>query len=259
LDEAQDFSTSALKFALGLLEPGQDDFVVVADAAQNIFRRKFSWRQAGIQAQGRTMILRKNYRNTKEILEFASQFLLESKALHFEEVPDEEDSEALIPPEAAVRSGERPIVKVLSTVADEVHETVSQVESWLSGSQAKPRSIAVLYASAQQKRTEAIRESLVGRGIDVFWLSNPRKKDDRDHLADAKEPVVLSTIQSAKGLEFPRVVLCGIWDERDDEDVNRRLSYVGMTRATDELAVVSVDGNPLSTSLHQAKERGFAS
>jgi ATP-dependent exoDNAse (exonuclease V) beta subunit len=260
LDEAQDFSTSALKFAVGLLEPGQDDFVVVADAAQNIFRRKFSWRQAGIQAQGRTRILRKNYRNTKEILEFASQFLLASKTLHFEEVPDEDDSDALISPEAAVRSGERPSVKVLSTIADEVRETVSQVESWLSRSSAKPKSIAVLYASAKQNRAAAIHEGLIGRGIDVFWLNDPKDKDARDRLAEAKAPVVLSTIYNAKGLEFPRVLLCGIWTELDGgEDVNRRLSYVGMTRATDELAVVSVDGNPLIADLRQAKERGASS
>ena len=64
LDEAQDFGTDALHFVVGLLEPDSDDLVIVADAAQNIFRREFSWRQCGIQAQGRTRILRKNYRDT---------------------------------------------------------------------------------------------------------------------------------------------------------------------------------------------------
>src|SRR5690606_4469038 len=56
LDEAQDFGTDALRFATQLLEPGSDDLVIVADAAQNIFRRSFKWRDAGIQAQGRTRI-----------------------------------------------------------------------------------------------------------------------------------------------------------------------------------------------------------
>jgi ATP-dependent exoDNAse (exonuclease V) beta subunit len=141
----------------------------------------------------------------------------------------------------------------------ESRETMSQVESWLSRNSAKPRSIAVLYASAKQNRAAAIHEGLVGRGIDVFWLNNPNDKDARDHLPEAKAPVVLSTIYNAKGLEFPRVVLCGIWTEIEVEDVNRRLSYVGMTRATDELAVVSVDGNPLIAALRHAKERGVAS
>lgn len=33
--------------------------------------RGFSWKQAGIQARGRTVILRKNYRNTRQVAEAA--------------------------------------------------------------------------------------------------------------------------------------------------------------------------------------------
>jgi superfamily I DNA/RNA helicase len=147
LDEAQDFGTNALRFVVGLLELGYDDLVIVADAAQNIFRRKFSWRQAGIQAQGRTRILRKNYRNTKEILEFASRFLLASTVLRPDEVPDPEDGNAVIPPESAARNGSRPVLHVVEDVRAEIARVIDQVKNWVDRA-SQPRTLAVLYASS---------------------------------------------------------------------------------------------------------------
>jgi hypothetical protein len=78
VDEAQDFDTAQLQFCVEMLEtgePDQQDLVIVADSAQNIFRKNFRWKDAGIQAQGRTRVLKVNYRNTREILEFAHAFL----------------------------------------------------------------------------------------------------------------------------------------------------------------------------------------
>lgn len=254
IDEAQDFGTSALKFALGLLEPGHSDVVIVADAAQNIFRRKFSWRQAGIQAQGRTRLLRKNYRNTREILEFASRFLLASATLRPEEVPDPEDENAVIPPEAAMRSGPKPTIQIVPDVRREVEWAVARVRDWL-GRGAQPRSIGVLYPGSNDggaDRSRALADQLRRAGCETFWLSNPQDPSAKDRLAEVKAPVVLSTVHSAKGIEFPYVVLCGLWRDEEDAEVLRKLAYVGMTRATHHLAVVSREGHPLAEDLRRA-------
>lgn len=48
-----------------------------------------------------------------------------------------------------------------------------------------------------------------------------------------------STIASAKGLEFNRVVVAGLGGRRDDLISGRKSLYVGFTRAVEELAVVS--------------------
>jgi hypothetical protein len=256
IDEAQDFGTSALKFALGLLEPGHGDVVIVADAAQNIFRRKFSWRQAGIQAQGRTRLLRKNYRNTREILEFASRFLLSSPTLRPEEVPDPEDENAVIPPEAAMRSGPRPTIHIVPDVRHEVEWTVARVREWL-GRGVQQRSIGVLYPGSNDggiDRSRALSDQLKRAGCETFWLSDPRDRYARDRLAEVRTPVILSTVHSAKGIEFPYVVLCGLWRDDGDAEVLRKLAYVGMTRATHHLAVVSRKGHPLAEDLRRAAE-----
>jgi uncharacterized protein (TIGR00375 family) len=61
------------------------------------------------------------------------------------------------------------------------------------------------------------------------------------------EAVTLMTVHAAKGLEFPVTFMCGVNDGLFplrsgggcDEDEERRLFYVGMTRARDELVLVT--------------------
>ena len=256
VDEAQDFGTRALQFALGLLMPGKDDLLIVADAAQNVFRRKFSWKQAGIQAQGRSQILRVNYRNTKEVLEFAYTFLMAGNSLKSDEAPDLEDENTVIPPESAARSGKKPQVRICRDSNDEIEATIQQVKEW-NRSESMPRSIAVLYPSSfngDANRAKGIFEGLTSAGIATHWLTEPGNREAKDNLANVGETVVLSTVHSAKGLEFPNVILCGVWSDKHDPDTNRKLAYVGMTRASENLAVVSRSGHPLSEALEEASK-----
>lgn len=90
---------------------------------------------------------------------------------------------------------------------------------------------------------------------------------DIDQVGDEDNRVVLMTLHSAKGLEFPHVYLAGMEDgvfpsgmalnseDEDEEEEERRLAYVGITRAMDDLTLTSsrtrmvrgeVQYNPLS-------------
>ncbi len=77
---------------------------------------------------------------------------------------------------------------------------------------------------------------------------------DIDEVGADDNRVLLMTLHSAKGLEFPHVYLAGMEDgmfpsymsiESDDDDAieeERRLAYVGITRAKDDLTLTSARG-----------------
>ena len=75
---------------------------------------------------------------------------------------------------------------------------------------------------------------------------------DIDSLEDDKDYVVLMTLHGAKGLEFPRVFLAGMEDglfpsfmsitsdnSQEELEEERRLCYVGITRAMNNLVITS--------------------
>ena len=74
---------------------------------------------------------------------------------------------------------------------------------------------------------------------------------DVDRMDDSEERVTLMTLHSAKGLEFPKVYLAGLEDglfpsamsifsdDRTDLEEERRLCYVGITRAKKELVITA--------------------
>ena len=247
VDEAQDFDTTKLKFCVGLLEsddPDDQDLVIVADSAQNIFRRNFRWKDAGIKAQGRTRILRVNYRNTREILEFAHGFLVADPNLVIDEAPEADDELSIIPAESAERSGPRPTVRIERDPDAEITAVIDCVKGWYRP-RMRPRSIAVLMAS--QDAGERIVEGLDAANIPTFWVNDPSDQTKKDRAGSADEPVIVSTIHSAKGLEFPKVVVCrlsSVGQHSSDRVIEaRKTAYVGFTRATDELTVVTTADN----------------
>jgi len=104
-----------------------------------------------------------------------------------------------------------------------------------------------------QSRIENLQE-LIGvardyeerEGPDLLgFLSNISLVSDLDAMDVSKSAVTLMTLHMAKGLEFPVVVLCGLEEgifphnrsllDPSEIEEERRLCYVGLTRAMDEL------------------------
>jgi ATP-dependent DNA helicase UvrD/PcrA len=88
---------------------------------------------------------------------------------------------------------------------------------------------------------EADRE---GQGL-VEFLEQAALVADADALSDDRDRITLMTLHTSKGLEFPVVFLVGMEEgifphrrslmERDTVEEERRLCYVGMTRAREQL------------------------
>ncbi len=81
VDEGHDFAPEWLKLVTQMVDPTTNSLLLLYDDAQSIYDKRsgkpFSFKSVGVQAQGRTTILRINYRNTRQILQTASAMATE--------------------------------------------------------------------------------------------------------------------------------------------------------------------------------------
>ncbi len=239
IDEGHDFRPEWLKLVVQMVNPNSNSLLVLYDDAQSIYDTrksgKFSFKNVGIQAQGRTTILRVNYRNTSEILSFAARFV--SQLLTSEDA--DEDGIPRLVPVSGGRHGSRPVLLTLPTMRDEANEIARMLKDahqqgigW--------KDMAVLYWDAQDK--QELYRALSSHHIYVAGKKNIRFDADDDK-------VNFLTIHSSKGLEFPLVAIMGgqIAEQAKADADSAKLLYVAMTRATSHL-IMTVSGN--ETGVH---------
>lgn len=101
------------------------------------------------------------------------------------------------------------------------------------------------------------------KGLEAF-LANVSLVSDIDNMEGEKDTVVLMTLHSAKGLEFPAVFMVGLEEgvfpglrsmgDDNEMEEERRLCYVGMTRARERLYMTSAFSRTLfgNTTYNQA-------
>lgn len=92
---------------------------------------------------------------------------------------------------------------------------------------------------------------------------------DIDNLDENENYVVLMTVHSAKGLEFPKVFLCGmedglfpskmtlLSDDKSEIEEERRLCYVAITRAMDSITMTSAKRRMMRGDLYIMKVSRF--
>lgn len=247
IDEGHDFKPEWFKLVVQMIHPDSNSLLVLYDDAQSIYsgqkKTRFSFSSVGIQAKGRTTILKLNYRNTTEILAvaraFADDLLSPADA--------EEDQAPTVLPMSAGRRGPKPLLVKLPTLHEEAEFLAQRLGE--ANKLGMPWSdMAVIY------RRYGIGQKLVDvltrKGIPVQW---PQGK--RNGYSPTHDSVKLITMHSSKGLEFPLVCIPAIGaPARNDEDIRdeARLMYVAMTRATCELVMTHSDTSPLSEKMTKA-------
>jgi hypothetical protein len=236
IDEGHDFRPEWLKLVTQMVDPSTNSLLVLYDDAQSIFERRhgrhFSFKSVGIQAQGRTTILKINYRNTKQILQVAN--LIAGDLL--KPVDNDDDGVPLIRPISYGRDGATPLVIRLPSLGDEARKVAELLEAAHEEGHAWGdmaiicRDYKVLGTCASALRSHRMPHQ-------VRWRSG-------DFRPDADEIKVL-TMKVSKGLEFPVVAMPGIGQmpaAGEDEQDEARLFYVAATRATSKL-LITVSGN----------------
>ncbi len=244
VDEAQDFEPSWFRCAMAALkDPVDGDFVIVGDGNQRLYRRsRLSWKSLGIKAAGRSYSakydLDKNYRNTAKIAELAAAFGSDER---------QEDGLASMRVASANcrrRGGSKPTFVESKPSSAQVVATLEIVKRWLQGERRgvsvpplNPQDIAILYPN-RSMHAGFLDKLLAGlRAMSaVTWLSDPHD-DSAWRKVDAKT-IKVQTIHSAKGLQYKAVVVLGtelIPTAGNAEEVSRRLMYVAITRAENDI------------------------
>jgi hypothetical protein len=245
LDEGHDFAPEWLKLVTQMVDPTTNSLLVLYDDAQSIYdrgrKKNFSFKSVGIQAQGRTTILKINYRNTRQILQTANA--IAGDLLTAEDRDD--DGIPLVKPVSCGRDGPEPIVINLPTLP----EQAAKIAELLQGAHADGFAWGDMAVLCRDARTRDLCAStLAKRGMPV---QNRLGAGDYDPLANS---VKVMTMKVSKGLEFPVVAIPGVGrlDAAEvveggtevlteiEADVRRqaaRVLYVAATRATQRLVL----------------------
>jgi len=245
IDEGHDFEPDWYKLIVQMIDPNTNSLLVLYDDAQNINgrtdRRKFTWKSLGVQAQGRTTILKLNYRNTLEILAVARGFASELLDAH----AGDDDGVPLIAPESAGRRGAVPELIRVNSASEEIATLISQIRD----EQAHGRrldDIAILFR--HNKQGEQWRDALDHAGISCRLADDKGKAS----LFLVKDALRIVSMKSSKGLEFPVVIIPGLGQmpaPGEDESHEARLLYVAMTRATERLLLIHHEDSVFSARI----------
>lgn len=245
VDEIQDLTAAVMRLIRRIVPEGPNDLFLVGDGLQRIYPGGYVLGRLGIDITGRGTLLRKNYRNTEEILRAAHAMMRDQR---FDDM-DEEESE-LAEPEFSMRSGELPVLHRAPDPERELRWVSSRIAALKAEKGYRDRDFAVLYRWRRPYQG-LIRQhlppqvELVELGRDAATYFGPGTKH--------------TTFHSAKGLEFKVVFVVGVTDgrfvPRDDWSLGgdelaaylareRRLLYVAMTRARDLLYLTCSRGLP---------------
>ncbi len=240
IDEGHDFAPEWLKLVTQMMDPATNSLLVLFDDAQSIYERKsfregarpFSFKSVGIQAQGRTTILKINYRNTKQILQTA--LAVAADLLTADD--KNEDGIPLVKPISCGRDGEAPLIIRLPTLRDEAYAIADQFANAHKDGHAWG-DMAVLCFDG--KTRDLCAQVLHQRGLP---LEHRTRSGDFDPISNK---IKVMTMHASKGLEFPVVALPGVGHmpgPGEDEKEAARVFYVAATRATHRL-VIGVGGD----------------
>jgi superfamily I DNA/RNA helicase len=236
IDEGHDFRPEWLKLIVQMVDPSSNSLLVLYDDAQSIYERhrskKFSFKSVGIQAQGRTTVLKINYRNTRQILQTASLIMADAlRAPQADAGADGDDAAPLLSPISGGRDGPEPMVIRLPNLNAEARHIAELLKSAHQEGRAW-REMAVL--CRHQSDIDVVASAMALRSL-------PHQVRKRSGQFDpAADTIKLMTMHASKGLEFAVVALAGVGgmpQAGQNEAEEAKLFYVAATRATQTLCI----------------------
>jgi superfamily I DNA/RNA helicase len=240
VDEAQFFAPLWVNLIQKALNPHNSHLFLVADPTQGFLGRKATWKSLGLAARGRTHQLRRSYRTTREILQFATLF-------YRLRLTQETDEDILAPDLFDMPDGVFPVVIQLNSAQDEVARVANEVGEFLR--QGYPRNhLLILHANGQG--VEALIQAINHR-LGMNTAMDPKETYPGNYVR-------VTTLNAGAGLESPIVFLVGLRELFEEEQSlrlsddereeiirdNTRKIYMAATRAGQRLVFTYVGDLP---------------
>lgn len=245
VDEGQDFEKDWVSSIAWFCDAEGTPLLFVYDDAQSIYEKRsglaFTLTSAGIQAKGRTTVMKVNYRNSRYVQQFASRLLQENL---LKTVTDDTPREEWLEPVSVGETGECPKIVLCRSPQEEI----VKIARWLHNLN-EQRSVpwGNICVILRTKADAGYYTSMLHRhGVPAYDLSANREAKEALDLSD--QTVKLTTVHSSKGLEFPYVLiphLCSFAEVGDRAIEDARLLYVAMTRSTGQLVLTAQRRTPL--------------
>lgn len=237
IDEAQDLSKRQLEMIkLLYIEKEHSSIIFITDTAQSIYDKSWlsyhSFSTINFNMGGRARILSKNYRTTKQIAMAAYSLIDNDEGII--------TNELYVKPQVVEREGPFPVYNNFQGQEEEYAYITDKIKQL--NKKYNLKDIVVLTKTKAQRHL--IKDFMVTKGVDAEVY------DDKTDFEGDK--IKLFTMHGIKGLEFKVIFICGLnegiipyipvckaEDSRLAEINDKKLLYVGMTRAEDKLYLTS--------------------
>ena len=233
IDEAQDLTCMMVRMLHSLVGNKPDGLNLIGDGQQTIYPGGFTLAEANVSIAGRGVVMTTNYRNTYEIVEFASSLVVGDEFVDIEGAISMADASREI-----LRHGPTPTINKFASTTLHDRSLVEHVLAVRATGTAYG-DVGVL-ALANWQATHMVR-ALHAAGIPTVDLTK--------YDGQSVDAVKVGTVHRAKGLEFKQVLVgrtpksllesLPAADNASSErrELDRRALYVAMTRARDGLWV----------------------
>jgi len=226
VDEVQDFGTIELEIIRKLAQERENDIFLCGDVAQQVYTKHHRPLSAGVNITGRSSTIRRNYRNSHEILNAAHRVL---RANLTEGIKKNKDFE-ILEPEYANFSTPKPLLLRAEGVSEEfasAYNYYSKIHS-----EAAKQKCCIALCGYSLKDVKGIGSTL---GLQVL--------DGTTNIDDSS--LFLSDLEQSKGFEFDSMCIVNCNDNvipdpnLPGDEWYRELFklYVAMTRAKRELII----------------------
>ncbi|HCM9119324.1 TPA: ATP-binding domain-containing protein [Enterobacter asburiae] len=226
VDETQDFSANQIRAILNHLS---DDYYLtfVIDTIQRLYPRGFTWTETGLDMRNAAYFrLGENHRNTIEIAEFAASI---THGLTID------DDGSISDFRQATRHGPKPVV-CKGLYSQQLKYALDYIDQKVDLSK---ESVAFLKPKGGNWFSE-IEKALNTRKLPYITITKNKI------WSRGPENIALSTMNSAKGLEFDHVIILGLseanmqhQDEESDDKLQqlRRLLAMAISRARESVII----------------------